>query len=70
VKRKFSNKKKRLCYNCGSTEHLIAHCPHEIKDNNYKKDKKENKTDYKKSKIVTPKNFKILNLIKFELKEN
>jgi tRNA(Leu) C34 or U34 (ribose-2'-O)-methylase TrmL len=50
VKRKFPNKKKRLCYNCGSTEHLVAHCPYEIKDNNYKRDKKESKTDYKKSK--------------------
>jgi len=50
VKRKFPNKKKRLCYNCGSTEHFIAHCLHEIKDNNYKRDKKESKTDYKKSK--------------------
>ena len=50
VKRKFPNKKKRLCYNCGSTEHFIAHCPHEIKDNNYKRDKKESKTDYKNSK--------------------
>jgi hypothetical protein len=50
VKRKFLNKKKRLCYNCESTEHLIAHCPHEIEDNNYKRDKKESKTDYKKSK--------------------
>ena len=50
VKKKFSNKKKRLCYNCGSTEHFIAHCPHEIKDNNYKRDKKESNTDYKKSK--------------------
>jgi hypothetical protein len=58
VKRKFPNKKK-LCYNCRSTEHLIAHCPHEIEDNNYKRDKKESKTDYKKSKrhmgeAVTP----------------
>ena len=50
VKRKFPNKKKRLCYNYGSTEHFIAHCPHEIKDNNYKRDKKESKTDYKNSK--------------------
>jgi hypothetical protein len=50
VKRKFPNKKKRLCYNCGSTEHLVAHCPYEIKDKNYKRDKKESKTDYKKSK--------------------
>ena len=50
MKRKFPNKKKRLCYNCGSTEHFIAHCPHEIKDNNYKRDKKESNTDYKKSK--------------------
>jgi hypothetical protein len=50
VKRKFPNNKKRLCYNYGSTEHLIDHCPHEIEDNNYKGDKKESKTDYKKRK--------------------
>jgi hypothetical protein len=50
VKRKFPNKKKRLCYNCGSTKHFIAHCAQEIKDNNYKRDKKESKIDYKKSK--------------------
>ena len=50
MKRKFPNKKKRLCYNCGSTEYFIAHCPHEIEDNSYKRDMKESKTDYKKSK--------------------
>jgi hypothetical protein len=50
VKRKFSNKKKRLCYNCGSTKHLIAHCPHKIEDNHYKRDKKESKTDSKRAK--------------------
>ena len=33
VKRKFPNKKKRTCYNCGSTDHFIAKCPYEIKDN-------------------------------------
>ena len=33
VKKKFPNKKKRTCYNCGSTEHFIALCPYEIKDN-------------------------------------
>ena len=44
VKRKFPNKK-RTCYNCGSTEHFIAKCPYEIKDNKYKKDKKEEKAD-------------------------
>ena len=50
VKRKFLNKKKRTCYNCGSTDHFIAKCPYEIKDNKYKKDKKEEKTDRRKSK--------------------
>ena len=29
---------------------LIAKCPYEIKDNKYKKDKKEEKADHKKSK--------------------
>jgi hypothetical protein len=29
AKRKFPNKKKRTCYNCGSTEHFIADCPNE-----------------------------------------
>jgi hypothetical protein len=50
VKRKFPNEKKRTCYNCGSTEHFNAKYPHEIKDNKYKKDKKEDKTDHRKSK--------------------
>jgi multimeric flavodoxin WrbA len=50
VKRKFPNKKKRLCYNCGSTEHLIAHCPHEIEYNNYKRDKKEVRPTIKRAK--------------------
>jgi Na+-translocating ferredoxin:NAD+ oxidoreductase RnfC subunit len=50
VKRKFPNKKKRTCYNCGSTNHFIAKCPYEIKDNKYKNDKKEDKVDHRKSK--------------------
>ena len=50
VKRSFPNKKKRICYNCGSADHFIAKCPYEIKDNKYKKDKKEEKADRKKSK--------------------
>ena len=50
VKRNFQNKKKRTCYNCGSTDHFIAKCPYEIKDNKYKKDKKEEKVDHRKSK--------------------
>jgi hypothetical protein len=49
VKRKFSNKK-RTCYNCGSTDHFIAKCPYEIKDNKYKKEGKEDKADHRKSK--------------------
>jgi hypothetical protein len=47
AKRRFPNKKKRTCYNCGSTEHFIVDCPNEKRgkqnDNgkgNYKKDKK------------------------------
>jgi hypothetical protein len=45
AKSKFPNKKKRTCYNCGSTEHFIADCPNEKRENrndkckgNYKKD--------------------------------
>jgi hypothetical protein len=38
-----------LCFNCGSTEHLIAKYPYENKDNNYENDKKESKHEYKKS---------------------
>ncbi|XP_066324596.1 uncharacterized protein [Miscanthus floridulus] len=49
VRRKFPNKKKRTCFNCSSTEHFIAKCPYEKKDNNYKKDKKESKHEHKKS---------------------
>ena len=49
VKRSFPNKKKRTCYNCGSTDHFIAKCPHEIKENKYKKEK-EDKADQRKSK--------------------
>ena len=49
VKRKFLNKKKRTCYNCGSIEHFIAMCPYEIKDNKYKKDKKEDQADHRKT---------------------
>ena len=41
TRRKFSNKKSRTCYNCGSTEHFIAKCPYENKDNEYKREKKE-----------------------------
>ena len=50
VKRSFLNKKKRTCYNFGSTDHFITKCPYEIKDNKYKKDKKEEKADRRKSK--------------------
>ena len=41
AKRKFQNKKKRTCYNCGCTEHFVAHCPYEKKDNKYNNGKKE-----------------------------
>jgi calcineurin-like phosphoesterase family protein len=50
MKRKFPNKKKRTCYNYGSTDHFIAKCPYEIKDHKHKKEKKEDKADHKKSK--------------------
>ena len=50
VKRKISNKKRRTCYNYGSTDHFIAKCLYEIKDNKYKNDKKEEKADHKNSK--------------------
>jgi hypothetical protein len=44
MKRRFPNKQKRKCYNCGSTEHFITDCPYENKED--KKDKK--KKHYKK----------------------
>ena len=47
MKRNFTNKKKRTCYSYGSTDHFIAKCPYEIKDNKYKK---EDKADRRKSK--------------------
>jgi hypothetical protein len=53
VKRKFPNKKKRTCYNCGSTNHFITKCPYEIKDHQHKKERKEDKADCKKGKKNT-----------------
>jgi hypothetical protein len=50
VKRKFPNKKKRTCYNCGSTDHFIARCPYEIKDHKHKKERKEDKANQKRGK--------------------
>ena len=49
ARRSFPNKKTRTCYNCGSIDHFIVKCPYEIKDNKYKKDKKEEKADRRKS---------------------
>ncbi|XP_066365214.1 uncharacterized protein [Miscanthus floridulus] len=43
LKRRFPNKQKRKCYNCGSMEHFIADCPYENKE-----DKKDKKKHYKK----------------------
>jgi hypothetical protein len=50
VQRRFPNKKKRTCYNCGSTEHFIAKCPYDKKENKYKnkKDNNEGKHEHKK----------------------
>jgi hypothetical protein len=39
TKRKYSNKKKRTCYNCGSTDHFIVECPNEKKENKNDKGK-------------------------------
>jgi hypothetical protein len=47
AKRKFSNKLKRKCYNCGSTNHLIAECPYENKEEKKDKKKKAHKKDDK-----------------------
>jgi len=49
VPRRFSNKKKRMCYGCGSTKHLIASCPLENKESNHKHSKKEGKYESKKN---------------------
>ncbi|XP_025822376.1 uncharacterized protein LOC112898224 [Panicum hallii] len=43
TKRKFTNKKKRTCYKCGSTEHLIAECPL-----NNEEEKRHKKKSYKR----------------------
>jgi hypothetical protein len=40
VPRRFTNKKKRMCYGCGSTEHLIVACPLENKENKHKHSKR------------------------------
>ena len=48
VQRRFPNKKKRTCYNCGSTEHFIAKCPYDKKENKYKRDNNEGKHEHKK----------------------
>jgi hypothetical protein len=52
AKRKFPNKLKRKCYNCGSMDHLIAECPFENKedkkDKKKKAHKKNDKTHHKK----------------------
>jgi hypothetical protein len=56
IKSKFPNKKKRTCFNCGSTEHFVANCPHKKHDNN-KRDKKESKYENHpqvKMKVMVP----------------
>jgi hypothetical protein len=45
AKKKFPNKKKRTCYNCGSTEHFIADCPNEKRENKNDKGKGSYKKD-------------------------
>ncbi|XP_066311139.1 uncharacterized protein [Miscanthus floridulus] len=47
MKRRLPNKQKRKCYNCGSTEHFIADCPYENKEDNKDKKKKHYKKDGK-----------------------
>jgi hypothetical protein len=47
AKRKFPNKKKRTCYNCGSTEHFIADFPNEKRENKNDKGKGSYKKDQK-----------------------
>jgi hypothetical protein len=45
TKRKYSNKKKRTCYNCGSTDHFIVECSNEKKENKNDKGKGSYKKD-------------------------
>jgi hypothetical protein len=51
-KRKFPNKKKRTCYNCGSTDHFITDCPNEKRESKNDKGKggykKDQRTHHKR----------------------
>jgi hypothetical protein len=47
MKRRFPNKQKRKCYNCGSMKHFIADCPYENKEDKKDKKKKHHKKDDK-----------------------
>jgi hypothetical protein len=46
---KEKTRSKRVCYNCGKSEHFIAQCPYERKDEDNNKKKKIDKS-YKKNK--------------------
>ena len=37
VKKKFPRKKKRTCFGCGSTEHIVAECPLKDQDEQERK---------------------------------
>jgi hypothetical protein len=47
VKRRFPSKKKRTCYRCGSTKHIIAECPLENNQGKNKKERNGGKRRYK-----------------------
>jgi hypothetical protein len=51
TKRRFPNKKKRTCHNCGSTEHFISDCPNEKKEGKYDKNNKNKMHNKKDQKI-------------------
>jgi hypothetical protein len=51
--RKEKSRSKRVCYNCGKSEHFISQCPYERKEED--NDKKKFDKSYKKDKKFTKK---------------
>jgi hypothetical protein len=55
--RKKKPRSKRVCYNCGNSEHFIAQCPYERKEADNDKKKKFDKGYKKKKKFTKMKSY-------------